>query len=303
MATKTGNIKDRSVLVKFTERTWRGGLVDHAVTNEVQKQNKAKTNVGHFWKRLIPKTALRAVFNAGSAARNFHLEQTLPWMEGGVRILPVANFKDYMDGMRKLLAKAQQEHKKFLKEYPEWIKEAKRSHGKLYNRDQFPSHDEISSRFYIGIDVMPLPSVADWRVELDAAQMKQLRTDAEKNIKKVMGEGVQELCVRLKDMLQHANEKLDDPEATFRDSLVGNIREMLELMSKLNVAGDKNLEDLRKETEKQFGKVTAETLRLDPKARKDAAKAAREIMKKMGSFMAPEAPAAPLKKIQPRAKA
>jgi len=279
------SLKDRAVLVKFTDRAWRGGMIDKQVGADVMKANDAKSNVGHFWKRLVPKAAIKPRANAGAAARIFHQQNTLPWLEGGVRILPVANFQVYMDGMRKLISKAEGEEKKFLKDFPQWIAEAKRTHGKLFNENHFPSIDELTRKFGIEIDVIPLPNIADWRVDLDAEQVKELRKKAEQQMAAVQSEGIKELYSRLQELLEHAQKKLDDPEGVFRDSLVGNIKHLVGLIGKLNVTGDKNLEAVRKETEAKFKDVAAETLRADPVARSKAAKDARAIMKKMSAYM------------------
>jgi hypothetical protein len=283
----TANLKDRAVLVRFTDRAWRGGMIDKKAGDDVAKMNKAKKNVGHFWKRLVPKAAINPRANAGMAARAFHLSNTLPWMEGGVRILPVMNFDDYMAGMRKLIAKAQAEEKKLFKDYNGWIAEAKRTHGKLFNRDHFPSLDNLRDRFGIEIDVIPLPSVTDWRVDLSDERVKELRKEAELKFAAIQHEGIAEMYERLKEMLEHAKERLGDPEAIFRDSLHSNIKEMVGLLAKLNVSGDKGLEEIRKEIDKRLvGTVTGpDELRTNPLKRKQAAKAAGEIMKKMAAYM------------------
>ena len=278
-------LKDRAVLVKFSDHAWRGGLIDRAVGDQVSKDAGAKVDTGHYWKRLVPKAAIRPRFNASNAARGFHLANTLPWLEGGVRILPVANFRTYMEGIRKLIAVAESEETKFFKDYPNWILEAERTHGKLFKKEQFPTPDELKSKFKIEIDVIPLPNIADWRVDLDAGQVKALREEAERKMATVQADGITELYSRLQDLLEHANKKLDDPEGVFRDSLIGNIKQLVGLIGKLNVTGDKNLEAVRKETEAKFKDLVPETLRADPVARTKAAKDARAIMKKMSAYM------------------
>lgn len=279
------NIKDRAVLVRFIDRVWMGGAIDSAVGEKVRQDAHAKADTGHYWKRLVPKAAIRPRANAGNAARAFHISNTLPWMEGGVRILPVANFREYMTGMRKLIDAARAEEKKFVKEYPHWIDEAKRSHGKLFNAAHFPPASEIAHRFGIDVDVIPMPNIADWRVELDAEQMKALRAEAEKRMATIQAEGIAEMYERLQKLLDHLAKKLDDGEATFRNSTIDNIKKLVVLLNRLNVTGNKELEAIRKDTEAKLAGVTADTLREDPVARSKAAKDARAIMKKMSSYM------------------
>lgn len=278
--------KDRAVLVRFSDRVWMGGMVDKKAGEAVRTSFSVKAaNVGHYWKRLIPKAAVRPRANAGNAARAFHMANTLPWMEGGIRILPATNFDEYMAGMRKLIQKAEVEEKKLIKEYPTWIDEAKRTHGKLFNADHFPSAGELRDKFGISIDVMPIPNVADWRVELGEEQVKELRAQAEAKFAAVQAEGIAELYERLQDVLEHAKERLSAGDAVFRNTLVTNIKDLCKVIGRMNVTGDKNLEAIRKETEAKLAGLTPDVLRADPGLRSKAAKDAAEIMKKMGAFM------------------
>lgn len=279
------NIKDRAVLVKFMDKVWMGGAIDSEVSERVNKDAGAKVDTGHYWKRLVPKAAIRPRANAGNACRRFHFDNTLPWMEGGVRILPVANFKEYMTGMRKLMDAARVEEKTFVKEYPNWIKEARKSHGKMFNEDDFPDPRDISAKFDIDVAVFPMPNIADWRVELDAEQVTALRKEAEQRITAIQSEGIRDMYSRLQELLSHLAAKLDDDSAIFRDSAVENIKQLVSLMSRLNVTGDKNLEAVRKDTEKAIAKISASDLRDDPVKRSRTAKDARAIMKKMSGYM------------------
>lgn len=275
------DLKDRAVLVKFTDRCWMGGKIDSEVSAKVHKDAGAKADTGHYWKRLVPKAAIRPRANAGNAVREFHMNQTLPWMEGGVRILPVANFKKYTDGMRKLIAKAEEEEKKFIKEYPEWVKEAKKTHGKLFNEAHFPTASEVRAKFGIDFDIIPLPNVADWRVNLDKAQVDELKRAATAKFEEVLKDGVRELYERIGDQLKHINESLSDPDKVFRDSLIKNLQELLDIVGTLNVGGDKGLDDVAKALRTKFKDVKPQELREDGEKRSKAAKDAREIMKKM----------------------
>ena len=279
------SIKTRAVLVKFTDSVWQGGMIDSNVGLEVQDAHKALVNTGHYWKRLVPKSAIRPRANAGNAARNFHIANTLPWMDGGTRILPVANFDTYMAGMRKLITAAQKEESKLFADYAGWKDEAKRTHGSLFNETHFPTLAQLRGKFGIDIDVIPLPNVTDWRVDLSDEQMDAVRQRAEDKINSIHREGVVELYQRLSDMVEKVKERLSDPEATFRDSLIKNIRDFTTLIPKLNISDDKQLEAVRKDVEKNIAAMAPEDLRADPVARSKVAKHAADICKKMSGYM------------------
>lgn len=304
MAMATTTLRDKAMLVKFTDHVWIGGTIDRKVGKEIEAAAGATQNTGHYWKRLIPKAALNKRINIGSDARLFHYTNTLPWMEGGIRILPAANFADYMAGMRKRQTAAVTADRQFFAEYQSWIDEAKRVQGTLFNEHDYPSADQIKGKFGFEIDVVPLPNIADWRVDLGEEQVTELRREAEQKFALLQTEGLTELYKRIQQALEHAQERLGDDKAIFRDSLVDNIKTICRQVANLNVTGDKGLEIVRKETEEKLAGLMPNTLRTDPVARSKAANDAREIMRKMSSFMGgakplPE-PEAPAEKIETR---
>lgn len=279
------SLKDRAVLVKFTDRVWVGGTRDNKVSAEIEEANDAKKGTGHYWKQLVPKVALKDRINVSGNARNFHDKNTNPWLGGGVRILPAANFTEYMAGMRKLQAEADAAVSKFCSEYVQWIAEAKKTQGRLFKAEQYPDPSTIANKFGFKVDVMPLPNIADWRVDLSEDQVKTLRAEAEQRYADVQKEGVMELYERLQKLLDRAQKKLSDKEAVFRDSLIGNVKDMVGVIARLNVTNDPGLEAIRKETEEKLVPLSPETLRLDPDARNSAATTASSIMSKMAAYM------------------
>ena len=80
-------------------------------------------------------------------------------------------------------------------------------------------------------------------------------------------------------------EKLDDPKAVFRDTLVENTREICSVLTRLNFTDDPNLEAMRQEVEQSLTKHHPDALRNDPDLRRDKAAEAKAIMAKMGAFM------------------
>jgi hypothetical protein len=79
-------------------------------------------------------------------------------------------------------------------------------------------------------------------------------------------------------------EKLADPKAIFRDSMVENAKEICALLPRLNFADDPNLEAMRQQVEASLIKHP-EALRNDPDLRRDTAAEAKAIMDKMSIFM------------------
>lgn len=89
---------------------------------------------------------------------------------------------------------------------------------------------------------------------------------------------------RLYERVKHIAEKLADPKAIFRDSMVENAKEICALLPRLNFADDPNLEAMRQQVEASLLKHP-DALRNDPDLRRDTAAEAKKIMDAMGAFM------------------
>jgi hypothetical protein len=85
---------------------------------------------------------------------------------------------------------------------------------------------------------------------------------------------------RLYDAVARIRERLASPDAIFRDSLIENARELCGVLSRLNLADDAKLEELRRETE-LLAVTNPQTLRDLPEVRNDTANRAQSILDAM----------------------
>jgi hypothetical protein len=90
---------------------------------------------------------------------------------------------------------------------------------------------------------------------------------------------------RLYDRLQKTYEKLVQPDAIFRDSLIENITEICEILPRLNINDDTDLEQMRQDVLNKVAAFSPDTLRQDKTLRSDTASETKAIMDKMAAFM------------------
>ena len=293
----TNVMQDKAVLVKFTDSVWIARKRDRSVAEDVAKQREAKNSaVGVYRKRLLPKEALEKRKSIGGRAREYHNRTTLPWMDDGVRVLPASLLKEYMAAMRKYRAEAEAADEEFFAQYHTFIKEAKLILGKLFNEEDYPDELVIRNKFGFSLNVFPLPNLADWRVDLPQKELEELRKAAEGTLTAMQKDAVKDLWMRLSKVIEHVQERLSKDDNKFKNSLLGNVKEMLELLPKLNIAGDAKLEEMRQEIEKKITAHTSDELRDDPQARHTVAKDAASILKRMAAYTGavqeqPQAPA------------
>jgi hypothetical protein len=280
------SLRDKAMLVKFQDSVWGGVRRDNVVRKKVSETYETKKEkVGYYNKFLVPKDTLEARVQKGLEARRFHNANTLPWLDDGVRVLPAANFQDYIAGMRKREREAREEEQVIYRNWEAIKRDGMLLLGKMAREEDYPSLDELKAKFAFNIIILPLPETADWRIDVPKKELADLQRGAQQALAQVQADFVKEMWTRLGEVVEHCHERLKEEDTTFRNSLFENIKKMVALLPKLNVVSDPQLEAVRKEVEAKLAKQTPDEVRADPGLRKKVAKDAAEIMRKMKSYM------------------
>jgi len=280
------SLHEKAVLVKFVQHSWSGRKVDKVATDKVAKDFEAKSShVGTYRKTIVPREYLQDAAEIRRKAYIYHMTNTLPWMDGGVRMTPITALQDYLTTMRKFEAQHKATARKISDNYTAAVKEGMLLQGKLANAADYPSAESIAARFGLDIIVMQLPSTTDWRIDVPKQQLTELKAQAEQDMQTLQKDALQDLYRRLGEAVSHTKDRLSKEENVFRNSLFENLKEVVGVVAKLNFTADPQLEAMRKEIETKLAKQTADVVRADPGLRKKVATDAAVIMKKMSSYM------------------
>jgi hypothetical protein len=102
----------------------------------------------------------------------------------------------------------------------------------------------------------------------------------EKEYNSRIAEATQDIWDRITKIVGHMARKLSDPEGIFRNSLVENVKDLIELLPKLNFTGDPAVSDVIDEMRTLV--VDPDTLRTDSQVRSQVAKEAQQILDRLG---------------------
>jgi len=278
-------LSDKALLVQLGISQWTARKYDKRATEQVAVQNGTTMSAGRYNKSLLPANdALANVHQKATAIRAKFYKNTLPWGMEGTMMLPSANYLNFMTEFRKEKAEWQTLVNTFLSNYVQLREDAKRFLGSLYNEADYPKLHGIERKFRMDMAVFPVPS-NDFRVQIADEELASIQQDVERRVQDAAQNAMSEAWQRLYDRVKHMQEKLADPKAIFRDTMVENTREICALLSRLNFADDPNLEAMRNEVEQSLANNHPDALRNDPDLRRDKAAEAADIMKRMGAFM------------------
>ena len=278
------SLRNKAMIVRLSISDWRARKFDANATEDFHKSVGANEGSGRYNKVLIAKEALEDVHKAISEARRFHKEYTSAWDDNAGRVLSVMNFDEYSKGMRGIISQFDKAVKGFVAKYPELRDAARETLNGLFNINDYPSTGNIKHRFAMSTTIEPIPDAGDFRVDLEDKEIARIKkelkaemVDRESLIDKDNFKRIYEALIPIK-------EKLSDPEAIFRDSLIENLVEAVERIPSLNVTNNGDLKKVNDEAKKKLASLEPDNLRNDEDARSQAAQDAEEILKKMAAY-------------------
>lgn len=278
-------LSSKALLVQLSISQWTARKYDKRATEQVASANGAVNAAGRYNKDLLPMSGLLSNVQRKSALiRKKYYQNTLPWGVDGTQILPSANYLAFTSEFRKEKADWQVVVDRFICAYESLKSDAKRVLGSLYSDADYPTLNKVKAKFNISMVVMPVPS-GDFRVDIADDELARITSDVEARVKDAAKGAMDEAWKRLHESVKHMAEKLADPDAIFRDTLVENTREICSVLPRLNFADDPNLEAMRIEVERSLTQHKPDSLRNNPELRRDKAAEANDIMKRMGAFM------------------
>jgi len=288
------DITQRAMLVSLNIKNWSANRKDPKVTKEVAEKHNADADAGNYTKRLLGKAALAEVREIASAARQEHYAQSLPWSDAGMRILPASNYFHYTDILTTWEEKYWRGVDGFILLYPTYRDQRKLSLGDMWNEDEYPPVSEVRDSFGWTRNIMPMPNEQDFRVELSQADVTRIQEDIRSRVLKEVQSASQELWMRLSESVEHMVERLTKYDQlgkdgqivhSFRESMLTNMAGVIDLLPRLNVSGDDELDKIAKRMKTKLLKYDTDDLRKDQAVRQQVAADASEILDAMSGYI------------------
>ena len=264
------SIASSAMLVELNISTWTARKLDKKVSAEVDLAKGTKTSAVNVNKNLLAGTGfLDTITKYAANARAWHISQTLPWSDNGLRLLPVSNFITYKEQLNTLETNFNALVEKFIVAYPNLVSAAAFQLGALFNRDEYPSREHITSKFGFRYSLAPLPTSGDFRIDIAEDGLNELKNHYEGVLETRVNGAMQDAWDRLHDVLSRMSERLtpdidengDEKRKIFRDSLVENAIEVCGLLKHFNITNDVRLEEMRRQLEDAMRGVDASSLR------------------------------------------
>jgi hypothetical protein len=280
------------MLCSLSISTWSARKHDRDASEEIAARHGAQPDAGRYQKVLLPRQALADIQKIVSESRQEHYFITLPWDDNGYRVLPAAAYMDHVEKMQSLSVRFTHAVEALMHQFSTLIDQARVRLGGLFRPQDYPTIEELRSKFSFETRVLPLPDAGDFRVALGEEEKARIARQITAAVESSVQVGSRELWYRLYEAVHHMAERLSSYQVTkegvehpFRDSVVVNLVKLVEVLPKLNVTADPELERLTDEVRAAL-LVDPQELRESATKRSDTAKAAAEIAARMSGYMA-----------------
>lgn len=278
------NFAEKAMLVRLKKKSWTASKPMPSEAVKVEERNNGKQRTASVYVKLMKCDALNEFEANYRAAKEIWIQYTMPWLDGGIRVLPSELYFDFQKAIKPYLEKSDEIVEKFIKVYPDERDFMLNRKSAMYQPADYPDVDELRERFSLRVGFFPIPNSEDWRIEVSDEDKEEIKQEMEKQLLEAQTEAMKDVGRRLAKCIEHIHERLDG-DKTFRDSMLGNARELLNLMPKLNFMNDIELDEIRKEAEASLLKYTAQQLRTNSVARNDTAKKADKLLKRVNAYV------------------
>lgn len=278
-------LADKAMLVRLKRSVYQPYAYDQGATMKVEVDTGVR-RAGRFNKRLLLDCyELRDTNSAYNDVYQYHMLNTVPWTDTGLRMLPAHMYFEYTQGMRELMDKARAASAKLAAKWDDLVAADLARLGPLGNCDDYPR--DISQCYGVSLSFMPVPTASDFRVKIsdeDRASLESAIAEAEAGVTK-------HLLAEMLEPIERAVTKLAVPigaeGSIFRDTLLSNITEVAQRARKLNLTGDPSVTAIVDAINGAIGGYAQapDRLREDIGARNDAQEKLADIMAKMSAFM------------------
>jgi hypothetical protein len=286
MNSLSNTLSENATLVRITAKHPSGIKVDREINAKTAEQYELSSErllqtTKHIFGHDINKYFRRILNNFRNG---FYYPLTVAWDDSsksddgykvvGWRLCPNTNLEQLQKEVDAAKQEWEAEVKSFVKNYSDMLAAAKGNLGQAYKAEDYPSIDDLESKFVFEFEVSLIPQFSDdIRLNLSESLRKRIENDAvnraNKNIKNVLVTTVSALV----EQVEHVSQKLGeyDPKnksaSFFNKSSFDKLRQAVDMLPTINsdiLGGNKTIIDAHQKLVSVFATIDSiEALRGD----------------------------------------
>jgi hypothetical protein len=239
-------------------------------------------------KSLIDSPALKDLQRLSREIYQWHIKNTVPWGDLGQRLKDNAGLIDYRNTMNKFEIQFEALAKKVVYEYPACCARAQNRLGDLYDPALFPSVEELRRKMRLRVTYEPIADPSNFIVQIGDQAAEEMKKQYNEVLSSRM-EGISNyIYEKLREPLTNLVKRIDydrmDTPTGFRNTIVDNVMQIVELMGSCNFNADPKIDRLRRELRDALRGVTPDALREDSALRQHTKQEVQKIIDQLPSL-------------------
>tara|TARA_R110002020_G_scaffold157450_5_gene340258 strand:- start:14 stop:889 length:876 start_codon:yes stop_codon:yes gene_type:complete len=263
-------LRNKCILVRLRVKEFPNKKNDPSLTRKLANLLNADPRSLESKKTLLECPAITELQKLKGDTRNNIVNRLGSPFEVGERIM-AQSLLDQLEHEYAIAKQAWDDAKNELRGQTEAaIERAKRSLGDAFNSDDYPSVEEIVSRFTMALTYRPLPDTHDFRIDnLSHDRNEELRVNIESDVDQSISDAMQSVEDRLVDTVSHLGEVCakygHDAKGKvvgrFKDSTVEKVTELAELLPHLNITDDPRIAKAATELKAKLSNITPDKIK------------------------------------------
>jgi hypothetical protein len=276
------DIQSKVLIVRPSISMPGNSRTDEALTDEVHVNHHMDDKAGRYVKQLYPSNSLKPLTKIAGEARRYHKQNTVTCSFGD--LLPTVRFENYKQVIDGYTRQFHAEADRFQANFDSIMAEARRIHQGTFKPEFYPTRETVREEFKFSLFTAPLPRSNDLVVQYMAEdRLAELRASLDQEVQRAGRDAGRQVMARVLARVQKICDTLANPDAIFRDSLIENLRDMVQLAPALNIADDPSISAVVRECADKLLKAP-ETLRQVPAVRALTAEHAKNIALRFGQM-------------------
>jgi hypothetical protein len=286
-------LSDKAMLVKLTTR--RASLTKRdaylTATLQAQENDKSLTVLTKLFKETA--SPIREIMAAYNEVYQYHKTNTLPYVDGGPRLLPSERYMDYTQEMKHRIAKADKLLDTHIPDYNQLVMDDVnyRNSSTITGRarasvNDYPTAEEFERSMSIDLRFQPMPNESHFLFDLSEDDLASFRRSEEDAAALANADTIQRMLKPTKALVDRLAEYRGEKGERFHNSLVENVIEGCKLARQLALSPSPELlTEITALEEVAKGYLdTVEIIKGSPLAREQARSKLAEVASKMSMF-------------------
>ena len=239
------NLVHNAMLVRLEIGAWRPVMAMPSVAHRIAQQEGAHPEWVTSSKKLLESEEMTKLNSLAGKARSWHMQYTMPWEDGGPRLLPVSLYPVYKKRITQLIDDRLDALNDFLLVYPQQKVAAQQKLGSLYDPGDYPSEDELRNRIVMNYYPTPVPSASHFIADLATDEAEQIRrsveADIEAKLNTAIGTLYQKLATAVQSMMAAMTPDENGAMPPAWSTPLDTLHDLVDYIPAMNITGDRML--------------------------------------------------------------